>query len=786
MTWQRFGGHWCNDTAKVKGRVWDDADRDGKEDYHEHGLRNVTVELVNKDGHVVATTKTDHHGRYDFDTRAGEYQIRVHKPEGKSFTQEQAAGTNWRNNSNVDHNGESDFFYVGPGKTICEIDAGVKPQPKGWVMGRVTYDDDCDNTEFNTQKNDNHRDYDSGICGLKVKLLDLDGKVVAVTRTGRDGGYQFDVPAGEYRVQFEKPHGKKFAEQDVGVEHADSDANEYGLTDVIRVEAGRKLNNIDASLKDKGGEVKGRIWNDEDCDGKEDRGEDGVDGVKVELLTKDGHVVATTHTDHNGRYHFEDVDPGKYKIQVTRPDGTSFTVKDARGTNWRNDSDVNDDGVTDVFTVRANKTKKNIDAGLKAEDTGSISGRYFVDENCDGLETPGEAPVRFATITLLDAHGNFLLDENGERITTLTDENGRYHFDDLAPGEYRVVFSKLPLEGFDFTAKDVGGDDAIDSDVDGSGLTDGVFVESNKDTGDVDAGYKLPEPGAISGRYFCDENANGVDDGEEGVAGKTVELINAQGQVVDTVTTATDGSYRFEDVDAGDYTVRFESSEADGKAFIRANVGDDDGVDSDVVRKNGETDPVSVIAGETADNVDAGVVKPCETEVIDFENFHAGDIVDQIVLDDVLVSINVQGDATHDPNNPDNDAMIFDSSNPTGDDPDLATPNQGNVLILTEDDDPSDPDDNSPGGIIDFDFSEDVNVDSLVLIDVNEGTQVIGRDANGQEVGSVTVGSFEDGQFDTIDLNFEDVRSLEIVFTGSGAVDDIKIEKCVDGDLLLH
>ncbi|MBX2855906.1 MAG: hypothetical protein KTR21_13025, partial [Rhodobacteraceae bacterium] len=109
----------------------------------------------------------------------------------------------------------------------------------------------------------------------------------------------------------------------------------------------------------------------------------------------------------------------------------------------------------------------------------------------------------------------------------------------------------------------------------------------------------------------------------------------------------------------------------------------------------------------------------------------------------------------------------------------------GKVLILTEDDDSTDPDDSAFGGVIDFDFSEDINVDSLVLIDVNAGTTIIGRDANGQEVGSVTVGSFEDGQSSTIELDFENIRELELLFTGSGAVDDIVLSKC-DEDMLLH
>ena len=42
--------------------------------------------------------------------------------------------------------------------------------------------------------------------------------------------------------------------------------------------------------------------------------------------------------------------------------------------------------------------------------------------------------------------------------------------------------------------------------------------------------------------------------------------------------------------------------------------------------------------------------------------------------------------------------MIFDTANPTGGDTDLASNTLGNVLILSEDGDSSDPDDNAKGG----------------------------------------------------------------------------------------
>ena len=64
--------------------------------------------------------------------------------------------------------------------------------------------------------------------------------------------------------------------------------------------------------------------------------------------------------------------------------------------------------------------------------------------------------------------------------------------------------------------------------------------------------------------------------------------------------------------------------------------------------------------------------------------------------------------------------MIFDTANPTGGDTDLATPGYGlgndtalgNVVILSEDADSSDPDDNAGGGTLTFTYDESVFIES--------------------------------------------------------------------------
>ncbi|QDT68201.1 Serine-aspartate repeat-containing protein D precursor [Planctomycetes bacterium MalM25] len=61
----------------------------------------------------------------------------------------------------------------------------------------------------------------------------------------------------------------------------------------------------------------------------------------------------------------------------------------------------------------------------------------------------------------------------------------------------------------------------------------------------------------IAGFVYHDRSDDGSkDSGEEGISGVTVELLDATNSVIDTTTTASDGSYQFLDLDAGVYGVR--------------------------------------------------------------------------------------------------------------------------------------------------------------------------------------------------------------------------------------
>lgn len=157
-----------------------------------------------------------------------------------------------------------------------------------------------------------------------------------------------------------------------------------------------------------------------------------------------------------------------------------------------------------------------------------------------------------------------------------------------------------------------------------------------------------------------------------------------------------------------------------------------------------------------------------------------------------------------DNNNGPDFAAIFDSSNPTGGDTDLGTPNQafggpgigsgggmgaganmaalGNILIIQERSQMCGsvfctPDDDADGGVVTFTFDDPMTVETIIIVDADDGNPsgaVVTIDAN---TGSYTLLFPSQGNNSVITLPiFEDgVLSMDISFQGSGAIGAVNL-----------
>jgi len=184
------------------------------------------------------------------------------------------------------------------------------------------------------------------------------------------------------------------------------------------------------------GTISGTIVSKSNGNGTAEPGETPVPGVTVTLTLAgpDGilgtadDIVDTTTTDSNGDYTFTGLLPGPFQI-VTTPPADYTPLADANGGNPNN--------ITS--TLSRGETLANQD--FEYTGPGSITGTVLIDTNGDGT---GDAPLQGATLTLVDASGDPVLDGSGNPITTTTDSNGDYSFSNIPAGTYGVKKTRSP------------------------------------------------------------------------------------------------------------------------------------------------------------------------------------------------------------------------------------------------------------------------------------------------------------------------------------------------------
>jgi hypothetical protein len=170
--------------------------------------------------------------------------------------------------------------------------------------------------------------------------------------------------------------------------------------------------------------------------------------------------------------------------------------------------------------------------------------------------------------------------------------------------------------------------------------------------------------------------------------------------------------------------------------------------------------------------------------IVTFETFATGDAVNLITFDDgttatVTTVSNRSGAAGGT-----NQAGVFDTDNPTGNDTDLAGPfasasggpdlSPGKILIiLGPDNGPGLPDDDALGGTITFEFSRPVDLLAFDYFDTEP--QANGLTVTTDTGGSSGVLTTGDHEYDTFDTPFFGIKVATFTLGGSGGIDNIRI-----------
>ncbi len=227
-----------------------------------------------------------------------------------------------------------------------------------------------------------------------------------------------------------------------------------------------------------------------------------------------------------------------------------------------------------------------------------VGDTVWFDENGNGVQDGGsETGMPGVVVRLYDTQTNLLL-------TTTSGVAGAYAFTNLPTGSYFLEFA-TPTN-YLVTARDQGGSDALDSDINTNGFTAAFTLTGGTSDTTRDAGFYQP-PSSIGNFVWNDLDGDGIQDGgaETGMPDVVVTLYNSSSNVVGVTTTSVAGAYSFTNLPTGSYFLEFTLS-ADFTYSLQ-NQGGNDAADSDVSPLTGRTELFNLPPGTTDTSLDAGL-----------------------------------------------------------------------------------------------------------------------------------------------------------------------------------
>jgi len=479
--------------GSICGFKFNDLNGNGKQDDGELGLPNWTFQLT---GAANLTVTTDHLGNFCFyNLKPGDYTIKEVIQDGWEPTTPNASGSYSVNLQNGQNLFDIKFGNKEKLGSICgvkynDINGNGKrddgePGLPGWKIGLSSY------------LNNN-----TGQSGLGLNLIEI-----ATVTTDNNGEYCFNnIKPGNYTITEYYQSGWTQTEPSNFV---------YQIT----LMPGQKLEKLNfgnkVDLTARLGSICGIKFNDKNGNGKQDAGENGIPDWQINL---GGLMDLSVYTNKEGKFCFDNLPPGEYKVGETMRNGWRQIVP---STNYYIIQLASGQNITDLMF--GNKEDDRVQLG-------SICGTKFNDRNRDGRQSSGELGIKGWNIYL----------EGPMNLTAVTDDNGNFCFYGLIPGTYTV--REENRTGWRQTKP--------------SSVTYTLEVSNGVNFTGIDFG-NIEDPtvklGTICGVKYNDLNGNGKQDsGEPGIPNWTIEL---NGAMKLTVTTDARGNFCFTNLIHGSYIV---------------------------------------------------------------------------------------------------------------------------------------------------------------------------------------------------------------------------------------
>lgn len=431
---------------------------------------------------------------------------------------------------------------------LVSLTAVVIAQSTGYISGKI-YD-----------KETNQSIKDVRVIALNIQTDD--GTTAIATE---DGIYLFSgLPTGTY---------------DIYVEAAGYSSD---LQKEVTLQEGQNLQNTDIYLP-KGGIISGYVKNNKGLP---------LSGVEVFAIQSEGTSHGKGKTDEEGLFRISGLAEGDFNVSVKTPGHIPETKENVTVSSGELTSGIDfllvasgslsgkvtkQDGVpvaeAEILVIREEDKqgkgifKTDINGDYKADNLGA--GTYTITIKKDGFVANQNSSVSVTEGTNTESI-NFVLEEAGSISGTI------YLSDGITPAAGIFIFAqKLNEDSISFSTPDGSGQYKIENvstgfytvraEISDSQIllsSSNVEVRQGNDTTDVN--FILPGIGAISGTAYKNNDTMPFE-------GATVTLVQTEGltDAARSVTTASNGSFIFENVPAGGYVLL---AEAPGYPSLKKNV----------------------------------------------------------------------------------------------------------------------------------------------------------------------------------------------------------------------
>ncbi len=367
-------------SSKVSGMCWYDYGQDGIRDPNDRLMKDIQILLVDEFDAIIDSTKTNAEGRFLFPRIASNKKLRlfINSDNKYIFTIKDGSGYE-HNDSDVDNMGRSDLFSLSKNDSM-NIDAGLifdcTAQTSSMKLNTLPVSCYNGNSFFVSAQ---HEVSPVIPVGYIIKYVLAYGPFQKIIEISDKPTFNIHTN-GIFNI-----YQSIFADQPDDYNYFDLSFVNYGKTNMVDLSSNYLSKKLCVSINsrpltfylDNCIDVSGKVWMDDNENGKQDLSESGIPYVLSILSNQNNQILDSIKTNDLGNYQFKDLNPSiKYRIAIKPIENHHFTQPNGSVSDL-DDSDVDQFGKSELLFLSPG-TKAIIDAGMVSNHKGFLIADEFI------------------------------------------------------------------------------------------------------------------------------------------------------------------------------------------------------------------------------------------------------------------------------------------------------------------------------------------------------------------------------------------------------------------------